>query len=356
MNPENRKIPPWWMFKLLLWTIEQLENLVKKLMPAEMRVLKAASGHCSTQIIHAAQTLGILDVLHSHSKTLEQISEELQLNISSLFRFMRGLRTMGIVDRNGGYYFLTPSGEKLCSRGNLYNQCLIMGSYWQDALSRLPDSIKTGAKSLNSEFEDDFFRYLNRNKDASALFDNSMMELTSTFIPALLAEYDFSPYRHVVDVGGGTGLLLYSILEKYQSMEGTLFDVCSVIENTPKKYTDRCHWVSGSFFEEVPTNGDLYLLKLILHDWSDDKCIQILKNCRNAMKPGNKLLLMEYTIDADFERQFVRIYLDLLMMVMLDGKERSPGQFSTILATCGFQMTKVISTRSTITIIEAQAC
>jgi hypothetical protein len=230
-----------------------------------------------------------------------------------------------------------------------------MGSYWLDALGRLPESIKTGDKSPDPRFDGDFFHFLEQNKEAGVLFDNSMMELTRSFVPAILAEYDFSGCGHIVDVGGGTGFLLYSILEQYPHVEGTLFDVPGVIEKSENKPTDKCRYISGNFFESVPATGDLYILKLILHDWNDGKCIQILKNCRKAMQPGNKLLLLEFTINEDFESQFVRIYLDLLMMVMLNGQERSAGDLNTLLDASGFRMTRLIPTRSTINIVEAVA-
>ena len=150
-------------------------------------------------------------------------------------------------------------------------------------------------------------------------------------------------------------MLLYSILERHPQLRGTLFDQPSVISKVEHRFEDRCELVGGDFFDSVPVGGDVYLLKMILHDWGDADCAKILSACRAAMSPGSKLLLLEATIAEGDEEQFMRIYLDLLMMVMFGGKERTIADLSGLLEPAGFQLERAIPTRSFITVIEAMA-
>lgn len=355
MGNKTTGVPPWPIYKSLLWVIEKLDNLLKKLMPVEMRLLKSISGHSVTQILITAQELGIFEYINTGQKTIDQLSTDLSLDREALSRLLRGLLFIEVVNLSDDGYSLSKLGLKLTREGGLHNQSLIMGTYWMDSLSRLSDSVKSGGKSLHPKYEGDFFKYLKKDKGAALLFDSAMEELTTSYIPAIHADYDFSPYNHIVDVGGGTGLFVNSIRELHPNIKVTLFDMPSVIEKITQRQEDNLSLVGGDFFTSVPEGGDLYILKLILHDWSDDKAKTILKNCRKAMTPGSKLVLLEYTIENIKESKFMRIYIDLLMLTMFGGKERSLDDLSIILKETGFDMNNVIRTRSPVSIIEAVA-
>jgi predicted transcriptional regulator len=356
----KHNIPPWLAYKFIVWINKKLENLQKKLMPTPMRIMKSLGGHYSVQVIYSGIKLKIFDSLLEQPKSLDEISGELSLDQSSLFRLMRALVALGVIKKNQeGRYKLSKTGIAVSKQGDLRYQALMMGSEWYDGFSRLHESVKSGKKELNKKFNGEFFEYIKEDHELANNFNGSMNDLTQACIPAILAEYDFSGNSNIIDVGGGNGLFLSAILEKHKEAKGVLFDMDAVIESSTVDIqkavsNDRCELVSGDFFNSVPEGGDLYILKFILHDWSDEKAMTILENCRKSMKKGTKLILIEFLIE-DEEDHMMRIYLDLLMMVMFDGKERDVLKFKEMLNSAGFKFNKVLNTRSFANVIEAEA-
>jgi hypothetical protein len=170
---------------------------------------------------------------------------------------------------------------------------------------------------------------------------------------ALLSEYDFSKFNHIIDIGGGYGELLYKISDAYPDIHAVLFEKKEVIHDIvlDDKYNGKIRLVSGDFFQSVPENGDLYILKQVIHDWDDEKAIRILKTVKRSMRADSKLLLVEAMMEED-ERNWYKLYLDILLLTMFDGKERSRDQFEHILHQSGLKINTIIHTRSPISLID----
>jgi cyclopropane fatty-acyl-phospholipid synthase-like methyltransferase len=184
-----------------------------------------------------------------------------------------------------------------------------------------------------------------------------MSRATAETNEAILTSYDFSGIKKIVDVGGGHGGLLISILEAHAEMRGILFDAPSVIDGARSRIeaaglAGRCDTVAGDFFNSVPAGADAYILKWIIHDWNDERAQTILKNCRNGVTNGGKLIVVEVVIPPGSEPHFGK-FIDLNMLVMTGGLERTEDQFRSLLAASGFRLVRVVPTDSPISILEA---
>jgi hypothetical protein len=184
-----------------------------------------------------------------------------------------------------------------------------------------------------------------------------MTSFSESFNQPIVEAYDFSTFHELVDVGGAHGSLLRAILEVNSDLRGILFDLPPVVKSAQATFrgTDlekRTVLVGGDLFQEIPPDADAYMLKFILHNWSDSKSFEILQNCRNAMRPDSRLLIVEQIIPAGNEPFFGKI-LDLEMLVVLAGKERTASEFKDLLDASGFKLTRIIPTQSPFSIIEA---
>jgi hypothetical protein len=204
----------------------------------------------------------------------------------------------------------------------------------------------TGEPVFDRVYGESFFEYLGRRPDEAAQFNAAMTSSSTRSLPALLAAYDFSDCSRIVDVGGGQGTTLRGILEQYPQVTGVLFDLPSVVAEADRLrapgLADRCEFVGGDMFQSVPAGGDAYFLRLIIHDWSDPEAIQILRNCRQAMADHGKLLLIEFVLKPSNEPDFGK-WLDLNMLVLLTGRERTEVEFQELFAAAGFKLTQIIS-------------
>jgi hypothetical protein len=180
---------------------------------------------------------------------------------------------------------------------------------------------------------------------------------TNQLAGAVLDSYDFSRFGTVVDVGGGHGTLLAAILRRHSATRGILFDLAHVVSGAEGLFTaagvaDRCARVGGDFFESVPAGGDAYVLAQILHDWDDDRSVVILEHCRQVMPDHGKLLVVEQVLPDGDEPSFGK-WLDLHMLVMTTGRERTTPEYDTLLRTAGFALTRVVPTPAGASVVEA---
>jgi len=176
---------------------------------------------------------------------------------------------------------------------------------------------------------------------------------------AVIQGYDFSGITKLVDIGGGHGFLLASILEKYPSMTGILYDTAPIVEEAKALLeehgvSNRCETMGGNFFESVPAGGDAYIMKHIIHDWNDEQCLTILKNCRKGITQGGRLFVVEMVVPTDNEPSLSKL-LDLQMLAVLPGCERTEAEYSKLFSESGFQLTKIVSTMSPYSVIEGVA-
>ncbi|HEV2173578.1 MAG TPA: methyltransferase [Nitrospira sp.] len=236
---------------------------------------------------------------------------------------------------------------------------MLMSEIEREAWGQLEHSIRTGETAFDHAHGVGVFAYLQKHPDQRRIFDEAMTAFVSQNSGAVVAAYDFTTFSKVVDVGGGHGALMTAILKSSRRTSGVVFDQPSAIDGALRaieaaELTDRCQCVGGDFFASVPAGGDAYILASIVHDWDDDHSIAILRNCRRAMSRGKTLLLVEMVILAG-DAPFFGKLLDLGMLVLTGGRERTENEYEALLAAADFRLTRIVPTLSLASVIEAVA-
>jgi hypothetical protein len=217
--------------------------------------------------------------------------------------------------------------------------------------------VRTGEPAFNHVHSTAFFEYLSRHPEASRWFDRGLANFSTPENAAIVSSYDFMHFRKMVDVGGGQGGFLAAVLNAYPSARGTLYDRDAVVEQpaylTTAGLINRCEVVAGDFFESVPSGGDAYILKRILHDWNDESSVRILRTCRNAMDAKARILVVDAVVPQGNEPHPSKV-MDILMMVLLEGRERTEQEFQELFRLAGLKLTKIVATPSVLSIIEGE--
>ncbi|MGB7921968.1 MAG: methyltransferase [Pyrinomonadaceae bacterium] len=326
----------------------------------QFQMLQMISGFWVSRAIHLAATLGLADKLHERPLDAAELAEATGTHAPSLYRLLRALASVGLLAEGDDKCFaLTPLGATLRSNVPGSMRALAMselGGVHYPAWGEAMHSIKTGETAFDQVFGMSCWDYLGQHPEQAEIFNQSMSELTALVEAAVLESYDFSSFDKIVDVGGGHASLISSILEKSQQAKGVLFDAPQVVEGARKKIearglAERCEVAGGDFFKAVPAGGDAYIMKHIIHDWNDKQSITILKHIRRAIKENGKLLLVEQVILPGNEPQLGK-FSDLIMMVMVGGRERTEEEYRALFAAAGFKLTKLTPTQSPVSIIE----
>ncbi|NUN65565.1 methyltransferase [Pseudanabaena biceps] len=323
-------------------------------------MMQMITGYWVSQCIYVAAKLAIADHLAT-PQTCEVLAANTGANPKALYRVLRALASVGIFTETEPETFaMTPLAEFLRSDSpqTLCPTAIMMGEpeHYQ-AWGNLLHSVKTGEPAFDHHFGKGVFEYFGANPEAAKIFERCMDNFSEVELRAIAPIYDFSEFKVLVDVGGGYGELLAAILQKHPDSEGILFDEKYVIDNATKTLdkhgiSDRCQLVIGSFFESVPTGGDAYLLKHIVHDWDDERAIAILKNCQQAMNEDSKVLVIEQLVPEGNEPAAAKM-LDINMLVMCPGgKERTASEFQYIFEQAGLKLLRIIPTSEDIHIIE----
>ena len=317
---------------------------------ASEALLQIIHGFRKSQLVHVAARVGIADFLKNDSKSNEEIAASIGMNAQRSLRFMRGLVWCALaVQEDDGRFQLTEIGK--CLRTDIPDSMheVAIGIREQyPAWGALLHTVQTGETGFNHVFGMGVFDYHTQNPEVGEIFNRSMVRFTKRVTEATVRSYDFSSITKIVDVGGGYGTLIAEILKANPHMTGILFDRASVVEGA-KKYlgdegvTERCEIVSGNFFDSIPEGGDGYILKSILHDWDDDSCVRILKNCHNPMRVEGKLLIVENEMPERVDQSTRLVNADLNMMVLPGGRERSKAEFESLFATSGFHLNRVVT-------------
>jgi hypothetical protein len=329
--------------------------------PALARMI---NGYWLTQMIYTATRLGIADALAGGPQTAGRLAERCGAHARSLHRLLRALASLGVfAEAEDGRFTLTPMAELLRSDvpGSLRGFALYSGDPKQHryrAWGDLHESVHTGEPAFRRLVGMPPFAYLAESPDAAADFDAAMESYTAECVGAILAHYDFSRCANVIDVGGGHGRVLAEVLKKHASLRGVVFDLPHVVERARallgrEGLSGRSECVGGDFFEAVPAGADLYLLKCIVHDWDDAEAVAILRSCRRAMTRDARLLLVEAVIPPGNDACLGKL-MDVNMLVIHGGLERSRAEFAALLDKAGFALADVIITGSTVDLVEAR--
>lgn len=331
----------------------------REISPVET-MLKMMSGFWVSRGIYVAAKLGIADHLKAGSKTAEMIAELTETHADSLYRILRMLAMVGIFRQDGKEFSLTPISETLLSDtpGSLRFAAMAeMGEVHYDAWGNIMHSVKTGGIAFDDHFGMDVWEYFEKDREKANNFNRYMSNNAVQLNDAVSKGYDFSDARKIVDVAGGIGGMISAILLENPQLEGILFDAPSVIVGAKeylaeKGLSERCETIGGDFFESVPTGGDVYTMRWIIHDWDDEKSLKILNNIRKVIPENGRLLLVESVIPEESEPHFGK-FLDLIMLTMTGGRERTEAEYKTLLESTGFRLNRIIPTESFISIIEA---
>lgn len=319
------------------------------------------AGKWVSQAIAVASELGIADFLNRGPGTAADIARALNASEDSVYRLLRALASVGLFAETGRRRFrLTRLGRLLRT-----DSAQALGGYARFAghestwrpWGELRHSIRTGEPAFDHVFGMPVFKYLAKAPEAAAVFDGAMTSISTWESKAVAAAYDFSGIDTVVDVAGGHGLLLATILKANKKMRGMLFDLPHVTAGATallnsEGVAGRCRIVSGDFFEGVPAGGDAYVMKHIIHDWDDERAIQILRNCHRQMRAGAKLLVIDAVIPPGSGPHYGKL-LDLQMLVLTPrGRERTRAEFHELLKRSGFRLRRVVSTDTHLSIVE----
>ncbi len=330
-------------------------------MDTAKQLRQLVNGYQVSQAVHVAATFGISDLLAAGPRDVADLARATSTHGPTLARLMRALETVGVYASDAeGRYANTELGELLRDdvEGSLGGWAAFVGTpaYWQ-AWAGLVDSVRTGENAFNAVHGMPVWEYRRQRPKDQEIFDRAMTSMSGAFARAVVTAYDFGRFETVVDVGGGAGKLLAVILERYPAVRGVLFDQPDVVAGAGQVLAaagvaDRCETVGGSFFESVPSGGDAYLLKAIIHDWPDAESIEILRICRQAIPADGVLLLVEQLL-GDGPDTVRAAFSDLNMLVGPGGQERTVAEYAALFEAAGFALTRVVETGTSVFVIEA---
>jgi len=330
---------------------------------AALKIRELTLGYCISQAIASAARLGIADLLRDGPRGASELARLTKSDEPSLQRLLRALAAQGIfAEQEDGTFVLTPAAEFLRADHpeSLRDWSVAMAGELYRGWAEFDHSIRFGEPAFPRVFGCQIFEYFSKHPEVAADFDRAMVSYGAGLSASLAESYDFAGVAKIVDVGGGYGRILAGVLKRYPSIRGVVFDLSHVEAGARATFASnalsgRCEFIAGSFFDTVPQGGDLYFLSQVIHDWNDEKSLQILSNCRRALKPSGKLVVMDIVMsnERNFPDRFGRI-LDLHMLAVSDGgRERTVGEFRSLLERSGFQLARVIPTRVPASLIEA---
>jgi len=329
--------------------------------PAQ-QVLQVATGYMASSCLYAAVTLNIADYLTSGPKGIADLAKSSGANEDALYRTLRLLASLGIFGEVSPRTFaLTPAADLL--RRDAPNTLRGMAGFLPDPFhyrvyGEIMHSVMTGKPAGDKAVGMPIFEYFEKNPEYSRVFNDAMTSMSAPTANAAIEAYDFSGIGTLVDVAGGHGEVLMQILKACPNVRGILADLGHVVDGAKPRIksaglSDRLQAVACDFFQSVPEGGDAYIMKHIIHDWDDERASLILKNIGKAMgaKKG-KVILLESVIAAAGAPDFGK-FLDIEMLLLPGGRERTADEFRSLFERSGFQMTKVVPTKSPLSVVEA---
>jgi hypothetical protein len=355
------RLPPVRVMRAATGVRTAIQGLARRMVPPEVGVLELGSAFMATHAVYAVARLGIADALASGARTAEEVAADLGTDPDATFRLLRASAAYGIVRHVGDRFDLSAVGRTLLSDSpdSMRSVVLMIGDpRYQSVWGQLPEAVTTGEPRAEAVHGVSMWDLLDRDADYATTFNDAMGRLTALDWPTVAAVYDFMPFGTIVDVGGGHGQLLALMLGAAPAADGVLLEQPSLIGPAEKHLgeagvLDRCRLVGGSFFETAPDDGDLYVLRRVVHDFDDDQAVALLTNLRRHMPPDATLLLVESVVPTGNEPHFAKS-LDLDMLLFVGGRERTEEEFASLLERSGFEMTRVVPTISTISLVEAR--
>ncbi|MDY7227197.1 methyltransferase [Hyalangium rubrum] len=330
--------------------------------PPSQQLFERITGYWVSQVIGAVARLGVADKLAAGARASDELARELDANPDGLYRLLRGGVTAGLFEESAPRTFsLTPMGA--CLRSNVPGSMRDMSialcdrSHWLP-WGRLHEAARTGHSTSRAALGIDIWEHFAKHPEEATHFARAMGDLSGLVATELPRLHDFSSYARVADIGGSQGVLLASVLRANPSVRGILFDLPHVIDGARARLqaeglADRVELVGGSFFEPGVPAAEAYLLKHILHDWDDASSTRILQQLHRAAPSGAKLFLLEMVMPGD-RNPTPTALMDLNMLVLVDGRERTAQEFKALLDGASWEMERVTPSQMGISLIEAR--
>lgn len=324
-------------------------------------LLDQAMGHLFSAALRTAAHHRIADQLAEGPRTVEQLAAATGTHAPHLRRVLRYLATRGFFreDAAGAYHLTPAAGPLRTGTPDSMHPAVMMltdGLFLQTSAA-MPEAVRHSGASFERLFGAPLFEQLSTDPATRRLFDDGMSSLSAPVDEAVAGAYPFPGTGTVVDVGGGRGGLLRAALRRHPHLTGVLFDQAPPLAHhllEGDELKGRWHTREGDFFASVPEGGDIYVLKQVLHDWPDEACLRILRTCHRAMATGRRLLVVDAVLPPGNAPHFGKT-LDIAMMTVLDGHERTTEEFATLLSAGGFRLTRVLPTPAFPSIVEAVA-
>jgi SAM-dependent methyltransferase len=325
------------------------------------KLYKLVNGYQVTQAIFTILKLRIPDLL-SNGKFINELADSIGVNENKLYRIMLALASEGIFKETKKYFFEHTVISKHLTSNEMMSQLIIHrtlrdGETNYHSWSKLYESLKKNKCAFDIFYEMSFYDYIKKNKHFGNSFNKSMLNITKYSLPSILNAYDFSKYKTIVDVGGGYGQLMDGVLEKNPYVRAIVYDLPEVVDLAlaeRKNKKNGIEFIKGNFFEQIPDDADLLILRNILHNWSDEKAVLILNNCRKAMKSNSKLLIIENKALKDEKDFNIHAWKDLEMLVYFDGKERDLNGISELIDNSNLFLNKIFQTKGLSILIEVK--
>jgi O-methyltransferase domain len=327
--------------------------------PPEAQIAEILLSQLVPRLVHLAAALKLPSHLAQGPKTAKELAAMTATYAPALYRVMRTLAALGLFDEDAEHRFaLRPLGAALkCGTPSHAAALILGGEIATRSFDQLLYSVQTGNTGFERSFGMPLFDWLTVNPAQASLFNDFMVGFHGMEPPAIASAYDFSAFPMIADVGGSTGNLLATILSQHPGPRGILFDLPHVVRDAPVLFRqhglgDRIQIEAGSFFEGIPAGADVYILSHIIHDWNREQCLIILGHCRRAVNSGGRLLLVEMVLPEGNAPHPGKL-LDMVMLTVPGGEERTASQYSALLDEAGFRMTRVVPTASLVSIVEA---
>jgi SAM-dependent methyltransferase len=320
--------------------------------------MQLLSGGMIAGAVSALARLGVADHLDSGPQSAEELAAKVGAQPGPLYRLMRATASAGLLEEGpDGRFSQTPMSAVLKTAGSpsLRGWATMNSQDWHMlGWEHLEYCVRTGHQAAEDIYGKPAFELFAEDRVAK-VFNQAMTDLSMLDSPAVAEAYSFEGMKSIVDVGGGHGLLLATILQRHPHLTGTLYEMPSVIEGAKRgplvPVMDRCTLVAGDMFASVPAGADAYIMKHVVHDWADEKSIGLLKNCRQAVNEGGKLLVVDAVVHPGNGFNFAK-FLDLEMLIFPGGQERTEAQFRKIFAAAGWRLERVITTAASVSIVE----
>ena len=325
-------------------------------------VFQIATGYIASTALYVAARLRIADHLASGARAADDLARETGANSDALYRVLRALASLGIFEEVSPRVFVNnaPSDTmKSGAPGSIYDMALwIADPFHFRVYAEAMHSVTTGLSAVEKAVGVPVFEYFPRNPELSEVFNNAMTSFSAFVVPAVLDVYDFTGIGTLVDIAGGHGQVLMSVLRKYPAMRGVLFDMEHVIAGAIPRIREaglegRITAEAGDFFKAVPSAGDAYIMKHIIHDWDDDRATAILQNIAKAMNRDGRVILIESVLAPANTPDFGKL-IDLEMLLLPGGRERTEQEFRNLFERAGFRLARIVPTQSPLSVLEAR--